>query len=295
MAIVQSYYVEKDKSVTPGAVDQFSLPRTAPILGLLLKWDVTAGAGAAVSIADDTVIEVIKNGSEVIASLTYGELVAVNQILSGYKDYAVADIAASGTGTYAIVLPFGFGLGDRDYYLDPRGFSDLTLKITEPSGSGATLTLNVIALRLLESVGAPKGYLKLSTKKAYTSASAVEYIEMDRANPYAAILVGEMDGTSTDIATIISHLKLNIDANMKVPIDMDSAEILQQFGSLVYPDPSNAPGTVAANTNFLPLLFGYPWESEEEFLQAHQYGSVVVEATGTAAGSIRVTGVEVVR
>ena len=295
MAVLQRYYVKKDEAVTAGASDQYTLPRTAPLVGLILSWDIatTASTGSAAA-ADDAVIEVIKNGSEVIDSVTYGELVAVNQLL-GYRDFPIADLGAGVSGTYAVFVPFGFGITDRKHFLPPEGFSSLDLKLTEPSGVVDSMTLNVVALRLLGAVGAPSGYLKISTKKAYTAAAAVEYIEMDRAHPYAAILLGEMDGTSTDIASVLTHLKVNIDAGTLIPIDGDTPELLKEFGYSIYPNPAAAPDAVAANHNFIPLLFGAPWESEDEMLMASSYGSVYVEATGAGAGSIRVTGVELVK
>ena len=295
MATLQRYYVKKDESVTAGASDQYTLPRTAPLVGLLISWDITTtdttGSAAA---ADDAVIEVIKNGSEVITSATYGELVAAAQLL-GYRDFPIADLGAGVSGTYAVFVPFGFGLNDRKYFLDPTGFSALDLKLTEPAGVVDSMVLNVVALRLLGSVGPSSGYLKVSTKKAYTAAAAVEYIELDRAHPYPAVLLCEMDGSSADIGTVISHVKVNIDAGTLVPIDGDSPELLKEFGYRVYPNPAAAPDAVAANTNFIPLLFGAPWDTEDEMLMSSQYGSVYIEATGTGSGSIRVTGVELVK
>ena len=295
MAVLQRYYVKKDEAVTAGASDQYTLPRTAPLVGLILSWDIatTASTGSA-SAATDCVVEVIKNGSEVIASATYGELVAVNQLL-GYRYFPIDDLGAGVSGTYAVFVPFGFGITDRKYFLDPGGFSSLDLKLTEPSGVVDSMTLNVVALRLLSGPPSPSGYLKISTKKAYTAAAAVEYIEMDRAHPYAAILLGEMDGASTDIASVITHLKVNIDAGTLIPIDEDTPELLKEYAYTVYPNQSAAPGSVNVKDNFIPLLFGAPWESEDEMLMASAYGSVYVEATGAGAGSIRVTGVELVK
>lgn len=295
MALLQSYYVKKDEAVTAAAVNSYSLPRTAPITGLLLTWTIatTASTGSAAA-ADDCVIEVIKNGSEVITSATLGELVAVDQLF-GYRGLPVADLGAGVSGTYQVYVPFGFGANDRAHFLDPSGFSALDLKITQPAGVVDSMSLNVVVYRLLGGTFTSGGHLKVSTKKAYTAAAAVEYIELDRANPYAAVLIGEMDGASADIATIISHVKINIDSGTQIPIDADSTEVMQGTGYVMYPLQSAAPGVAAAGTNFIPLLFGAPWLAEDFLLPSHSYGSLVVEATGTAAGSIRVCGVELVK
>jgi len=292
---LQRYYVKKDYSITSGAVDTFELPLTAPLAGLTLIWEFTTGAGGSAAVANEALVEVIRDGSRVITSAQYGELVAVNQLF-GYKPYRIADLGASTSGNYTVYVPFGFGPADRRYFLDPRGFASLDLRITQPTFATTTTNiLTIIAHRLLDGPPAPQGYLKVSTKKEYTAASAVEYITLDRANKYAAILLTEMDGTSTDIESVITHVKLNVDSNVVIPYDTDSDHIIEDWWALSDRDDSGTFGTPGADENFIPLVFGYPWQDESEMLDAPRFGSVVVEATGAGAGSIRVTGVEVVR
>ena len=157
------------------------------------------------------------------------------------------------------------------------------------------MVLNVVALRLWGGGYTSGGYIKVSTKKVYTAASAVEYIELDRANQYAAIVLGEMDGVSTNIQSVVTKIKLNVDAGINIPVDIDSAELIELAALQLYPRQSGYIGSVDIYTNFIPLLFGAPWTDESGLLPANTYGSLVVEATGVGAGNIRVTGVELVK
>jgi len=294
---LQKTYLKKDEVVTTAAVVPIALPRTNPILGILLHWNFESGVGEAAAAVDEVLVEVIKNGHEVITSAQMGELIAYFQT-GGYRNFEVADLAASLTAEYLVPVLFGRDLLDTDYFLDPRGpeWTSLDLYLTQPTHTcTTTFTYDVILLRLMEPTRPSAGYFKVSTKRAYTAAGQIEYVLLDRSFPYGAVIVSEMDGTSTDIATIVSNLKLNVDADTFVPIN-EAGEDLELFNMLVSDGDRQAVlPNILAETNFLALDFMHPWRGEEMLFHAEKYGKVELEATGTAAGTIRVTGVELVK
>jgi len=292
---MQKVYLKKDFAVVSGASDVIDVPRTDPLAGILLRWHMVTGAGGSALFADEALIELIKNGSEVITSVQYGQLVAINNLLHR-RLYKIADLGASVTGYYVAFIPFGRSFPDPEYFLDPRGFSSLELKIKQPTiATTTTQNMDALLLVLRECAWTPKGYFKISTKKAYTAAAAVEYVELDRANKYAAIIAGEMDGLSTDILSVLGNLKLNLDAGKVILLDEVSQDLFDevslQSGITLASDPS----VPTAQTNFLAAQWLKPWLGEEALLNAPGYGKVTAEITGLAAGSIRVTGVELVK
>ena len=292
---IQKDYLKKDETVVTAKVESIELPLERPILGILLNYMFTTGAAEAAAAVNEVVVEVIKNGSEVIISAQMGELIAY-YLSSKYRKFQVADLGASASAQYIIPVMFGRHWMDDEYFLNPAGFVSLDLKVTQPTHTATTTrTWDVILFRLFDSALSPKGHFKISTKKAYTAAAAVEYVSLDRAYPYGELIVSEMDGASTDIATIISNLKLNIDAGGRVPFNQAGADL--QYENYLVRDGDRAaviPNVLTEN-NFLALDLMHPWMGEEMLIKAPDFGSLVLELTGSAAGTIRVTGVELVR
>lgn len=291
-------YLKKDEAVVSGKVEPIVLPLDDPILGILIHYNFETGAGEAAAAVDEVLVEILKNGSDVITSAQMGELIAYHQ-MTGYRNFEVGDLGASATMEYLIPVIFGRYWGDLEYFLKPSegaGWASVDLKLTQPTHTATTTaTYDVILLRLLQSNVTPRGYFKVSTKKAYTAAAAVEYVELDRAHKYGALLVSEMDGTSADIATIISLLKVNVGAGDYYPIDV-AGEDLELWNVLVRDgDRAAVLPNILAETNFLALDFMHPWQTEELLLDAPAFGRLRLEITGTAAGTIRVTGAELVQ
>jgi len=292
---VQKVYLKKDYTVVSAASDVFDVPRTDPITGILLRWHMSSGVGEAAALADEVVAELIKNGSDVITSVQYGQLASVDMLLKPAL-YKIADLGASAVAYYVLWIPFGRYIGDQEYFLDPRTFASLELKIKQGTITATTVkNMDAILYVMRECPLASKGYFKVSTKKAYTAAAAVEYIELDRANKYAAILVGEMDGTSTGILSVLSNLKLNIDGGKMIPFDEAAQDIFDEVSLETNIKHDSDPSAPTINTNFLALNYVNPWKGEDNLLDAPKFGKLTLEATGLAAGSIRVTAIELVK
>ena len=288
--------LKEDVSFTTGEIVSIPIPLLYPLSAIEILIDLTDTVGLTAAAADEMKVELIKNGHEPIDSLTYGELVAIDNFMHPMA-YQVADYAAGTEGLYACFIPFGRYLRDREYFLNPKGFTALDLVLTLPtfSGTAPTGAYTVILVRDLEAPTASRGYLKLTTKKEYTAAAAVEYTLMDRAYPYGLIMVGELDGASVDLAAVIGLIRLNVDAGKAFPIDQDTRDLIIE-NQVISGDQNVATlGTPLAKSNCAVLNFLKPWLGEEFLLDAPRMGSLVLEVTGLADGEINLTAAELVR
>ena len=292
----QKTYLKEDVTLVTDTDLEIAVPRINPISGIIIIFEITGGGTSTMACANEASVELIKNGHEVITSLQWGELVGIDNVLMPAA-YAIADIGSGASGKQEAFIPLGRFLGDGEFFLDPRGFDALDLKIHTPTiATGGTPTYSVILVRGYPLEAVPLGYFKLSTKKAYTAAAAIEYITLDRAYKYGLIALSEIDGTSVDIASaVLGLLRLNVDAGAFYPVDLDARDLLLA-GRMTYLDPDIAAlGTPLADSNMVIAQWMKPWLGEDGLLPAPDYGSLVLEATGKAAGTVRVTGMELVK
>ena len=292
----QKSLLKEDVSFTTGEVVSWPIPMLYPISAIEILIDLTATADLVAAAADEFIIEVIKNGHEPIDSLSFGELVAIDNLMHPMA-YQVADYAAASVGLYSCFIPFGRYLKDKEYFLDPRGFDALDINLTLPTftGTAAAGTYTIIMIRDIEAAIASAGHFKLTTKRAYAVAAAVEYVPLDRAYPYGLVMVGELDGASVDLASVIGLIRLNVDS-AKFPIDQNSRDLIIE-NQIVSGDQNVATlGTPLDRSNCALLNFMKPWLGEDFLLPAPGMGSLVLEATGLAAdGTITVTAAELVK
>ena len=292
----QKSVLKEDVSFATGEVVSIPVPLLYPLSAIEILIDLTDTVALTAAAADEMKIELIKNGHEVIDSLTFGELVAIDNLMHPIP-YQVADYAAGTVGLYHCFLPFGRYLKDREYFLDPKGFNALDLIITMPtfSGTAPTGAYTIIMLRAIDGAISSSGHLELTTKKEYTAAAAITYNVLDRAHPYALIMVGELDGLSVDLTSVISLIRLNVDAGKIFPIDQDSRDLIIE-NQIISGDQNVATlGTPLDRSNCAILNFLKPWLGEDFLLDAPAMGSLVLEVTGLAAGSIKLTAAELVK
>ena len=292
----QKSVLKEDVSFTTGQVISWPVPLLYPLSAIEILVDLTDTAALTAAAADEMVIELIKNGHEPLASLTFGELVAINNLMHPMA-YQVADYSSGTVGLYSCFLPFGRYLKDKEYFLDPKGFNALDLVLTMPtfSGTAPTGAYTLILLRAMEAALASAGFFKLTTKKEYTAAAAVEYTRMDRAYPYGLIMVGELDGVSADLASVISLIRLNVDAGKIFPIDQDARDLIIENQIAGGDQNVVTLGTPLAKSNCAMLNFLKPWLGEDFLLPAPGMGSLVLEVTGLADGAINITAAELVK
>jgi len=293
--VFQKVYIKKDEPLTSAKIDTIPLPLINPISAILLRWHIVTGAGGSAALANETLVEVIKNGSEVLTSMQYGQLCALD-VLEHPALYKIADLGASVTGLYEAFVPFGRYLYDRDYYLDPKGFASLDLRITQPTFATTTLqNYDVMLLRMIDHPYPSQGHLRATTKKEYTAAAAIDYCDLDRAFPYLALLISEMDGVSTDLLSVIGNVRVNVDAGKIYPIDEVSQDLYQQEAIRTRHNLASPIETALVTSNFLLANWGFPWIGEDALLQAPSFGKLTLENTGLAAGTIRVAGIQLAK
>ena len=290
----QLHYLVKGAAVTSTKVeDPLDLGLIYPLSAVIVIWEETTFA-LADTFATGTKLEVKKDGSEVIFSEEAGQVIALNHLLLP-RQYQIAPLGAA--GLYAAVVPFGRFIGDPEYFLDPAGWASLDLTITQPTvGAGNTIVYNVIAVRSLPKLGGSRGFFKYSNKRIYTTATSHEYITLDRKHKYAAIIAGEMDGTSTDILTELDEMKVDCDAGVFTPLDLKENN-LAVINDILLKEPSDAmPGTLAVDTNYIAANWVNPWFGEDMLLDAPGFGKVVLDIlSGASGGVIRVAALELVK
>ena len=288
--------LKEDVSFTTGEVVPIPIPLLYPLSAIEILIDLTATADLVAAAADEMILELIKNGHEPIDSLTFGELIAINNLMHPMA-YQVADYSAVSEGHYHCFIPFGRFLKDPEYFLDPKDFDALDLILTMPtfSGTAAAGVYTVILLRDLEGLAGGAGYFKLTTKKEYTAEEGIEYTTLDRAYPYALIMVGELDGAKATLADVIGLITLNENAKKTGHIDQDCRDLIIE-NQIVSGDQNVATlGTPLAKSNCAILNFLKPWLGEGFLLNAPGMGSLVLEVTGKAAGAINLTAAELVK
>jgi len=293
--VYQKVYIKKDEPLVTGKIDTIPLPLINPISAILLRWHLVTGAGGSAALANEVLVELIKNGSEVLTSMQYGQLAALDVLVSPNL-YKIADLGASVTGLYEAFVPFGRYLYDPNYYLDPKGFTSLDLRITQPTFATTTLqNFDVILIRMIDHPYPSLGHFRATTKKEYTAAAAIDYCELDRAFPYAALMLSEMDGVSTDLLSVIGNVRVNVDAGKIFPIDEPSQDLYQQEAMRTRHNLASAIETPLVTSNFLLANWGFPWNGEDALLQAPSFGKLTLETTGLAAGVIRVAGIQLAK
>ena len=288
--------LKEDVSFTTGEVVSIPIPLLYPLSAIEILIDLTDTAALTAAAADEMIIELIKNGHDPIDSLTFGELVAINNLMHP-APYQVADYAAGTVGLYHCFIPFGRYLKDREYFLDPKGFEALDLVLTMPtfSGTAPTGAYTIILIRDMEVALSSAGYFKLTTKKEYTASAAPTYNLMDRGYPYALIMVGELDGVSVDLVDVLGLIKLNEDAKKTGHIDQDCRDLIIENQILSGDQNVATLGTPLAKSNCAILNFLKPWLGEDFLLNAPGMGSLVLEITGLAGGEINITAAELVK
>lgn len=145
-----------------------------------------------------------------------------------------------GTLTQSAKIPLIFGryIGDPEYYLDPRKFSNPQLKITwdlakvnaigangYESGSGE---LTVMA-KIMEDAPDPKGFLM--SKELYsweTAASGDERIDLPNDYPYRRLMLRSYEA-GTSLTSAITDMKLSVDNDKYVPFDFHAKDLARQM------------------------------------------------------------------
>lgn len=180
-----------------------------------------------------TKIEVI-DGSDVLYSLDGVEGEALDWYDRGGRSETQWNMYLNGnTLNRSLNINFGRFKYDPLYALDPKGFHNLQLRITQDISKGgcspATTYLTVNAGIFDEKSVSPVGFFTTKEIKQYTMASTVhDYTELPIDYPYRnlyfrAVLAG------TEPVQCLTNLKLSEDNDKRIPFDLGQEELARQI------------------------------------------------------------------
>lgn len=230
-------YLEKSTTLADSGERVIDINIVDPITALLLQFSATNGTSgnrANLLASNITNIEVI-DGSDVFYSLDGSEALAYTAYWQRCLPADLVSETPAAIQTVTYLVPFGRFLGDTYHSFDPKRFVNPQIRVRwnlstvravgVDSFAPSSGELTVIAL-VME--GAPAASSFLMTKQHYTStgaASGVDYIDLPADATYRNLLLRAYKAGSA-VSTVISHLKLNVEAGRYVPIDSDISDLL---------------------------------------------------------------------
>ena len=177
-------------------------------------------------------LEVV-DGSDVLYSLSGRQVKALNFFENNHLPHHFYSQVGGGVIEDAFYMNFGRFLGDREYYLDPRKFTNPQIRLSSAFTVSATAgiatgsgRLTVILRVIDEGAPASKGFI--TNKEVYnwtTLASGDEHITLPRDRAYKSILLSALE-TLTEPQIDITNLKLSIDNDKWIPYNLPSVDIL---------------------------------------------------------------------
>ncbi len=243
----RNLYLENSKTLGDSGTEIINLDMQDPITQIDLSLSATNGASHNLGnpvVHNITKIEVV-DGSDVLFSMPGHILRGLISHLNGHIDDEYPTEQASEGAIEMLSIPFGRFLYDTDYAFNPQAFRNPQLKISwnlanvrAVAATGfttATMSYTAIA-RLMSEVPSPKGFLMSKNLYSFTSAaSGDERIDMPTDYPYRALAVRAYE-SGVDIVSTITNLKLSIDGDREIPLDIESGDLrhlmLRYFGVL---------------------------------------------------------------
>jgi len=183
-------------------------------------------------------IEII-DGSKVLCSLDGRQALALACFEMGAMPYQVVSELPGNPVEFAVPIRFGRWLYDPDLAFDPTRFLNPQIRVKWDMAAinavGATGYLSdygrlTIIAKVMEGGASPTGLLVPKEQYSFTSAaSGITYIDLPTDYPYRSLLIRAAKASSY-WDQILSHLKLNCDAEKYIPFDLDGFDFL--FNSL---------------------------------------------------------------
>jgi len=178
------------------------------------------------------------DGSEVITSVEGAELQAINFYDTKVMPHHEISLTVGGMFEVGLNLDFGRFLWDPQFGFDPKRFVNPQLKITfDEDACNTSAVVNEFAAYAYafdESLPTPANMLvNRQIKKYAMAASSHEYPDLPSDRPIRKVIVR---GYSTDHSpiTLFDTIKLSLDNDKHVPIDMKAAS-LDRILSSMYP------------------------------------------------------------
>lgn len=196
-----------------------------------LSWKCT---NATVSVMTDAVtaslskIELV-DGSEVLASISGAELQGINYHDRKVMPHHEISLTVGGFFEAGLSLDFGRHLWDSQYAFDPTRFNNPQLKVTwdEDACNGSVVVNEFAAYGHAFGNGeaTPNAMLVNREIKQYAmAASSHEYTDLPTDRPIRKIILRGYT-TDHDPITLFDEIKLSVDNDKEVPIDIKAAQL----------------------------------------------------------------------
>jgi len=222
-------YIRKGYSIPDTGTEIVPINVDEPITALFINIKATTGATSCQdhSLIDDISKIEIVDGSDVIYSMNGALARALAYWVSGKMGYGLYDEGAGVTQEFTIPIYFGRWIGDTEYYLDPKDFRNLQLKITVALTISATAgfatgtgQIDVIATLFSEQPEAKRGFLMSKDVYSFTTvASGDETVSLPVDFPYRLVMVRAFE-SGTALETDLTNLKLTCNNDSFIPFDV---------------------------------------------------------------------------
>ena len=279
MARYRDVYLEQGKTLSDSGTHTIDISPIDPISQLMINIWASNGATSNKDAPIPRIITKIEiiDGADVLFSMDGRLAHALYYYMTGIRPQIAIREEGGLSQSCNIPILFGRWLWDPVYALEPSRFRNLQLKISwnlatvRAVGATGFLTggaqLSVIA-KVMEGLEAPPaGYMMSKNHYSFTTgASGDERIALPTDYPYALMMLRVWE-SGVNMTNSISNVKLNIDFDKYLPIDMELGDLINRVED-------------AYGTMYLPILFeGDSSENHQLWVgDASSIQAIVVEA-----------------
>lgn len=227
MALERRVLVDRDTRAADAGTVRYDLPRVGRCSAIGLGTRITNGATNNITeIIPESLdrVEVIADGSEVLASLSGLELYKWNFLLHKRRPPFNRTAAAGGVQELWLTVPFGRWLGDKELFLDFGNYRRVELVITFSPTIAATAfatgttTFTVVTYEWPDAMAlARRGFIRLTQIAQFTTVAAGNQdVELPRAYPHLAYGVFCREATIED-GVDLTNLEVREDTGVRIP------------------------------------------------------------------------------
>ena len=279
----------KAESVTKKETVRVDLPAKGWLSSIAIKMSAKNGGTSNIEnhLHDNvTKIEVVGAGGATIKSLTGVQAQGLNWFDGQRKSWNQMTEYLSEVNQEQFILNFGRGYMDTEYMLDCSKIIDGQLKFTYDLGTirataadsylGTDQDIDIVYLIPDNFTGpAPKGYIKSTETKSWTSAaSGINYVTIPKENPIRRIMLRAYESGISPAATL-TNLKLTANNGAYIPWD-NTLTKLKDLNSLLY-KPANL------NYPYLWIKDGQARETNIAFSEEFAFTGLAERAVGIAS------------
>ena len=232
------------ETVSDSTTTTKTLDYTDPISAIIVTFGGTTGATSNQGVYPHHDLDDIRivDGSFVIHSLNGIQCLAQNYHETGHVPEQEIDEGAGVTMRETFIVRFGRYIGDTMFYLDPRKFNDLKIKLQNTLTISATAgfatgtgNYTVKAILFDEPPGAAKGYFMSKSQMSFTAAaSGDETGDFPTDFPYRMIGYRAFE-TTVGIHESLTHAKVTLDGDKFIPVHERTQDLIDHQSHLFPP------------------------------------------------------------